>query len=632
MRIAELPWSFRSKAVQGAVEVMVTTISTLLLVLLVQSAAQSISPTRSTGFLRHDTNARRLTTKTIATTNCDAIRLEPYPFELQLLYQYSVEVKSGGGISLNELDDIKRAVDHAVANELNMCDGLGRPLFTVKTNSRHSFSKTAFCVPTVDPRNNICQVVTGATSLMVFDDSTFVRMEAAQAIANGLKNDAFFDAFANFVVRTEYRGPISEVVVYTPNGSEPDDSDSTFSPITTTVAIAAASLSFLVATIFCYGMVRKSELRRHPEPSVRHRSRSRKLVTRTIISGSRGGLSGPKRNFVRLEDLAASPKAFVSGGLASEEDYSPTVTWSISDITSDSASIRSGISRTTSMLERIEEENEEEEDYDEYEDDYDIDSYHSYSDKSSCSTGLLSNGEYTIDYTKDEKDDDIKTNVIETSIKDFDCIAQQQDQVMDVSDLDAIFTITSELVSTNQQEVDLEDNAVHDCGVDSSSTTSLAKTTGPGILANAMASLQYEITADPGETTADLASHVMPGDQGTHSQVENTTCLKIDEGDVSALGEVQNPDELCEIDEGEDNQDRFNIISIGMESCGECNVRVVTSETIVANEPVMVTDDDASKSESCTACANLHDKTENSSILSGDCVDETTGDTNEWVE
>jgi hypothetical protein len=128
--------------------------------------------------------------------------------------------------------------------------------------------------------------------------------------------------------------------------------------VTATVAVAAASVSFIVASIFCYGLMRR-EIRHHPEPSVRHKNRIQR-VSRTVVSNPMAVKN--RRHFVRLDELVATaPASFVTTNLnnPTQQEYTPSITWSVSDITSDSASLRSSLSRTTSMLERIEEEGEE---------------------------------------------------------------------------------------------------------------------------------------------------------------------------------------------------------------------------------------------------------------------------------
>jgi hypothetical protein len=82
---------------------------------------------------------RSLQGPTLTTTNCNVIRLDDYQAELQLLYKYLVEFESGGSRSLHGLED---AIAHAVAQELDTCDAMDRPLYKVKTNTQHDFSRT----------------------------------------------------------------------------------------------------------------------------------------------------------------------------------------------------------------------------------------------------------------------------------------------------------------------------------------------------------------------------------------------------------------------------------------------------------------------------------------------------------
>jgi hypothetical protein len=78
-------------------------------------------------------------TSTVSTTNCEKMRSEPYSAELQLVYEYSAEFEAG---KTKTLTGLEAAVAHAVASELDMCDDFGRPLYKVKTNTRHGYSKT----------------------------------------------------------------------------------------------------------------------------------------------------------------------------------------------------------------------------------------------------------------------------------------------------------------------------------------------------------------------------------------------------------------------------------------------------------------------------------------------------------
>jgi hypothetical protein len=94
---------------------------------------------------RQESSWRRLPAPTLTTTRCNVIRLEDYQAELQLVYSYLVEFATGSSRSLS---GVETAITHAVAQELDDCDIIDRPLYKVKTNTRHAFSKerTYLCI------------------------------------------------------------------------------------------------------------------------------------------------------------------------------------------------------------------------------------------------------------------------------------------------------------------------------------------------------------------------------------------------------------------------------------------------------------------------------------------------------
>lgn len=84
--------------------------------------------------------ARKLTSTTVTTSDCNSIRLSPYPAELQLFYEYSIEFRAGRAVSLT---DLEQAIANTVAVRLNICDTSGRPVFKVRTDAPHRFSDTS---------------------------------------------------------------------------------------------------------------------------------------------------------------------------------------------------------------------------------------------------------------------------------------------------------------------------------------------------------------------------------------------------------------------------------------------------------------------------------------------------------
>jgi hypothetical protein len=284
---------------------------------------------------------------------------------------------------------------------------------------------------------NGCIVVKGQTSILLDNDSSLIRTKAYEAIENGLVDPEFLEGYTDSVVRTAFLSRGKAVLVEAGQSVDQSGDESThISPITATIAAAAASVSFVVASVFCYGFMRRDG-RNHPEPSVRHKGRSLKTGARTVVSDSLGGRA--RRHFVRLEDLSASPASYMTASLspmspdyeykydeeelqAYEDNYNPTIAWSVSDITSDSASLRSGVSRTPSMLERIEEEEDEDR-----EKESDNEDHQDVKPEKNATKKKFRSG--TSRSPNSQK------------VEDYDCKSLGRDQMSDVSDLDPCFTI-----------------------------------------------------------------------------------------------------------------------------------------------------------------------------------------------
>mmetsp|Transcript_13224 Transcript_13224/g.33306 ORF Transcript_13224/g.33306 Transcript_13224/m.33306 type:complete len:554 (-) Transcript_13224:49-1710(-) len=304
-------------------------------------------------------------------------------------------------------------------------------------------------------------VVNGETAVLLDEssDSNFVRDKVYLAIYHGLADVSFLNGFTNSVVSAELLSEGHASLVETSDlYTMLEDTKASYpSGVTTTVAVAAASVTIVVASMFCYGFMRRPNSR---DPSVRHRNRSLPKVNPKLIVGGRP----MRRHFVRLEDLSASPT--FPGSISprtypyhipeeefqdyddeeeyyTEVNYNPAINWSVSDITSDSASLRSGVSRTPSMLERIDEEIEDEDE--DFQDDEDDKSCNfSYSEDSTIiSNALVKAGIVSPDDL--EEDDD----------HDHDPADTHSDKLLDLSDLDPCFTILPE--NTDELFGDLED-------------------------------------------------------------------------------------------------------------------------------------------------------------------------------
>lgn len=352
-----------------------------------------------------------------------------------------------------------------------------------QTNLSVSLQSTGTCDPIVP--SNTCIVVNGETAVLLDEnsDATFVRNRVYIGIVHGLGDPAFLNGFTNSVVSAalllEGHASLVENSDHYHEKMDGSNEASYRSGVTTTVAVAAASVTIAVASIFCYGFIRRPNSH---DPIVRHRSRSlRKLSPRTIVSGSQFGAPTRRNHFVRLEDLSTSPTSFVTTSISphsysnayikedvqdclseySEEEYyhevdfNPAVNWSISDITTDSASLRSGVSRTPSMLERIDEEIEDQEEHVADGDDDNSSCNFSYSEDSTIITKALSKaGIVSDDDCSDDDDDDFYRNPTHKNVVDFDCASERQDRILDLSDLDPCFTILPDPIEDVFRDLD----------------------------------------------------------------------------------------------------------------------------------------------------------------------------------
>lgn len=380
------------------------------------------------------------------------------------------------------------------------------------------------CVATVGV-GNTCIVVTGSTAILLDDDSTFVRTKALQAIKYALNDTQFLDSFTDSVVTASFISPLHAALVEYDNDEDNADNEN-MSPMTVTIAVAAAAVAFAVASIVCYGFLRTAG-RRRPAPSPRRKGRSSRSNVRTIGSESLGDMRA-RRHFVQLHDLTTSPTSVGTASMTPPgADYVSTVAWSVSDITSDSASLPSSVSRTPSKLTRIEEveegyegeladydgsydegsnkkhrgDDEDDNDNDEGEDyhgygDADIVTYDSYAKKSSASSGreLQKNKSYA----EKSSDGRHRSAIPGQNLEDFDCEIQELGQVLDVSDLDPIVHGNEYDDSYQDDEADAESEVRGDRFVECTSDFEISSDE----------SVSCATHASDSERSADSVSHI----------------------------------------------------------------------------------------------------------------------------
>jgi len=211
---------------------------------------------------------------------------------------------------------------------------------------------------------NPCYLVNGVTTILLDQRLAHIQQRVYDAIALGLENSSLIKGFAPGVVRAEFQRSLGESLIPNPS-SDLEDSASAV-PVAATILVAAASVSVILGSMFWYSLMRRDR-HQHPDPNIRYKSRG--YVARSLMVVHGLGLDPHRihRRFSRLNDFShdsdvANMNAFKNdtddpGQI--DHDATPSIIWSVSDITSDSGSVLSCTSFTGSRLERIDEEGDE---------------------------------------------------------------------------------------------------------------------------------------------------------------------------------------------------------------------------------------------------------------------------------
>jgi len=190
------------------------------------------------------------------------------------------------------------------------------------------------CIPW--DNDHVCHVIDGSTTILLDTGATNAKNLAYDAIKAALANEEFLTDYAPAVATASFLEIGRDSFVVSPPSSR-TDSSTEIQSTTITIIIAASSVSFVVASIFAYGI-----FRRHPMGHL-------KGLSSPNGKASPGHIGIKPGSYYDLD--AEQPSLFH----LDINDDSPSNTWSVSDITSE-GSIRSGLSRATSTLEKIDEE------------------------------------------------------------------------------------------------------------------------------------------------------------------------------------------------------------------------------------------------------------------------------------
>lgn len=182
-----------------------------------------------------------------------------------------------------------------------------------------------------------CHLVRGITSILLDNGAADAESVAYATIQRVLTDTLFLNQFTTtHVLSAEFVRPIQENLILL---NEPPLSTNA-SDGTAKIAIATASVSCLLTCVFLYGLYRARAL-----------SRER---AQTPVKARVAHLQAKRRRYFQelQQDQQLEPGWMVTDSLQLPV---PSITWSVSDLTSDSGSIRSSMSYAT-KLDRIEEE------------------------------------------------------------------------------------------------------------------------------------------------------------------------------------------------------------------------------------------------------------------------------------
>jgi hypothetical protein len=199
-------------------------------------------------------------------------------------------------------------------------------------------------------------MVRGVTSILLDSDAANAESTAYATIERVLRDTFFLNQFTvSDLTAAEFVRPIGENLVVMTTTSE-DTEQSSGTDVKVLIAIATASVSFLLTGVFLFGI---------------YRARQRNLARGGELSPIKARVAHyqakRRRFFHQLEQAHAHAhdgEQLEPGWMVTDEaglqhhhhaSVTPSITWSVSDLTSDSASIRSSTMSHSTRLERIEE-------------------------------------------------------------------------------------------------------------------------------------------------------------------------------------------------------------------------------------------------------------------------------------
>jgi hypothetical protein len=309
----------------------------------------------------------------LSTTTCQSIRLERYKARLDIFYFYVIEWY---GDSYLDLGGIDNGISAGIVDILSDCDPFGRPKYavdlsinshhiahegtliilpnqtTIKVCVTHRFPITDSACVALQEQGTECRVIRGKTAVLLDNNVENIEEVVYFVIDRVLSDQSFISSYSTMhLARAEFVRPIGESLVF--RTSEPEDGAENNNPTESLsvvkVGLTSGLISFALTAILIYVVLVYRNT--HIEGS----SDTRPRCFLPFFQAKR------RRFFEKLCDEGACSGVGRSWMTTSADVdvQNRSITWSLSDMTSDS--IDSQSIRSCLPMERIVEAQSDEE-------------------------------------------------------------------------------------------------------------------------------------------------------------------------------------------------------------------------------------------------------------------------------
>ncbi|GKY97486.1 hypothetical protein MPSEU_000706900 [Mayamaea pseudoterrestris] len=279
--------------------------------------------------------------ETIVSSECSVSHRKNYGVRLDITYLYLIEWHADSNL---DLEGVERAIASELVDMLDECDAFDRPKYAVQVFKGVEASKKEGDCSSRQGNSTECRVFRGTTSIL-FDrrtDVDEVEQMAYFVIGGALNEPASLQSQTTMhITRAELLQPIGDNLVILTTDSDENNAEqksAASSSVVVRAALASAAVSFAITVGLAYLMCIR-----------------RRAAARDKSDGKLGmfKLHTKHRQFFQELHDEESNNGLEPGWMVTDTNVrSPSVTWSVSDLTSDSLDDSQSI-RSTLPLDRI---------------------------------------------------------------------------------------------------------------------------------------------------------------------------------------------------------------------------------------------------------------------------------------